>query len=491
MRTSTARGLAVLAALVPAYTRAAEMTDVADAFDTAHDNPIDFRFEPNFRSETSSGVISRENICTPAGCTQTVFNRELDFERTSTILDTTLKLGVGMNFELHGRLPVVFGDQVNLKFAKDVDGENSRVDPSLERIRDDLNPNTDLDGNGRPDSPDYFSTYTFFDVEKQGDGVKRSGTGDPTIGFAWSPLESTEAEPWGTLLFGFDYTLPMADTRTADNDAVGRGVHNFAFLLAASRPVAALEPFFTFQFDLPIPATDSPYRDLSSDQSLVGPGPKFETTLGSEVTMFKDAASNQSYTLGLGMRYGYQFAGRDWTPLSDAFANSGCNGLTPLQAGMVSAEDSSRGPDGNAYNPPPSTDQDFIPLARCAWVLQAPGNALNLDNYAAAKSDTKFAYDGLSDVEGFGIVGGNIALNLQFSKWAELRIKSDVTYETSHFLTNANSGKSSGADDSVELDPTAGERNPFYNTAMDAQGSRFRSDGALRVSWGATFAILL
>lgn len=482
MRTSTARGLAVLAALVPAYTQAAEMTDVADAFDTAHDNPIDFRFEPNFRSETSSGVISRENICTPAGCTQTVFNRELDFERTSTILDTTLKLGVGMNFELHGRLPVVFGDQVNLKFAKDVDGENSRVDPSDRRVA------ADLAGGGGDPNQNFFGSYQFFDVETQGDGEKRSGTGDPTIGFAWSPLESTEQEPWGTLLFGFDYTLPMADTRTADNDAVGRGVHNFAFLLAASRPIAALEPFFTFQFDLPIPATDSPYRDLSSDQSLVGPGPKFETTLGSEVTMFKDAASNQSYTLGLGMRYGYQFAGRDWTPLSDAFANSGCNGLTPLEAGMLTDAAGTGGPDGNAYNPAPTVDPK---LARCAWVLQAPGNALNLDNYAAAKSDTKFAYDGLSDVEGFGTVGGNIALNLQFSKWAELRIKSDVTYETSHFLTNANSGKSSGADDSVELDPTAGERNPFYNTAMDAQGSRFRSDGALRVSWGATFAILL
>lgn len=473
MRTSTACGLVVLASLVPTLAHAAEMTDVADAFDTAHNNPIDFRFEPSFRSESSSGVISRENVCTPDGCAATVFNRELDFARSTSILDTTLKLGVGMNFELHGRLPVVFGDRTNLKFAKDVNGENSRVDPSDTNIAADL-----ADG-------DFFSSYQFFDVETQGDGIKRSGTGDPTLGFAWSPLESTEEEPWGTLVFGFDYTLPMAEIRTADNDAVGRGVHNFAFSLASSRPVGAIEPFFTFQFDLPLPATDSPYRDISSDQSLVGPGPKFETTLGTEVTMFKDAASKQSYTLGLGMRYGYQFAGRDWTPLSDAFAK-GCDDLSPLQAGMVTA--GSGGPDGNAYNPAASVGAD---LARCGWVLQAPGNAVGLDNPAAATSDTRFAYDGLSDVEGFGLVGGNIALNLQFSEWAELRIKSDVVYETSHFLTNANSGKSSGDDDSVELDPAKGERNPFYNTAIDAQGSRFRSDGVLRVNWAATFAILL
>ena len=473
MRTSTACGLVVLASLVPTLAHAAEMTDVADAFDTAHNNPIDFRFEPSFRSESSSGVISRENVCTPDGCAATVFNRELDFARSTSILDTTLKLGVGMNFELHGRLPVVFGDRTNLKFAKDVNGENSRVDPSDTNIAADL-----ADG-------DFFSSYQFFDVETQGDGIKRSGTGDPTLGFAWSPLESTEEEPWGTLVFGFDYTLPMAEIRTADNDAVGRGVHNFAFSLASSRPVGAIEPFFTFQFDLPLPATDSPYRDLSSDQSLVGPGPKFETTLGTEVTMFKDAASKQSYTLGLGMRYGYQFAGRDWTPLSDAFAN-GCEEISPLEAGMVTA--GSGGPDGNAYNP----IADTLPRdASCGWVIQAPGNAVGLDNPAAATSETKFAYDGLSDVEGFGLVGGNIALNLQFSEWAELRIKSDVVYETSHFLTNANSGKSSGDDDSVELDPAKGERNPFYNTAIDAQGSRFRSDGVLRINWAATFAILL
>jgi hypothetical protein len=402
-----------------------------------------------------------------------------------SVLDTTLKLGVGMNFELHGRLPVVFGDRTNLKFANDVNGENSRVDPSDTRIAADLNPASDPDGDDKPDSPDYFSSYQFFDVETEGDGIKRSGTGDPTIGFAWSPLESTEEEPWGTLVFGFDYTLPMAEIRTAANDAVGRGVHNFAFLLASSRPVGAIEPFFTFQFDLPLPATNSPYRDISSDQSLVGPGPKFETTLGTEVTMFKDAASKQSYTLGLGMRYGYQFAGRDWTPLSDAFAN-GCEEISPLAAGMVTT--GRGGPDGNAYNP----EADTLPRdASCGWVVQAPGNAVGLDNPAAATGDTKFAYDGLSDVEGFGLVGGNVALNLQFSEWAELRIKSDVVYETSHFLTNANSGKSSGDDDSVELDPVKGERNPFYNTAIDAQGSRFRSDGVLRVNWAATFAILL
>ena len=474
MRTSTACGLVVLASLVPTLAHAAEMTDVADAFDTAHNNPIDFRFEPSFRSESSSGVISRENVCQTPECAATVFNRELEFARSMSILDTTLKLGVGMNFELHGRLPVVFGDRTNLKFANDVNGSNSRVDPSDDKVSADL-----ADG-------DFFSSYQFFDVETQGDGIKRSGTGDPTIGFAWSPLESTEEEPWGTLVFGFDYTLPMAEIRTADNDAVGRGVHNFAFLLASSRPVGAIEPFFTFQFDLPLPATNSPYRDISSDQSLVGPGPKFETTLGTEVTMFKDAASKQSYTLGLGMRYGYQFAGRDWTPLSDAFANSGCNDLTPLEAGMVTT--GTGGPDGNAYNPAANVSPD---LARCGWVVQAPGNAVGLDNPAAATSDTKFAYDGLSDVEGFGLVGGNIALNLQFSEWAELRIKSDVVYETSHFLTNANSGKSSEADGTVELDPAKGERNPFYNTAIDAQGSRFRSDGVLRINWAATFAILL
>jgi hypothetical protein len=467
--------LVVLASLVPTLAHAAEMTDVADAFDTAHNNPIDFRFEPSFRSESSSGVISRENVCTPKeSCAATVFNRELEFARSMSILDTTLKLGVGMNFELHGRLPVVFADQTNLKFANDVNGSNSRVDPSDDKVSADL-----ADG-------DFFSSYQFFDVETQGDGIKRSGTGDPTLGFAWSPLESTEEEPWGTLVFGFDYTLPMAEIRTADNDAVGRGVHNFAFLLASSRPVGAIEPFFTFQFDLPLPATNSPYRDISSDQSLVGPGPKFETTLGTEVTMFKDAASKQSYTLGLGMRYGYQFAGRDWTPLSDAFANSGCNDLTPLEAGMVTT--GGGGPDGNAYNPVSGTSPD---LARCGWVVQAPGNAVGLDNPAAATNETKFAYDGLSDVEGFGLVGGNIALNLQFSEWAELRIKSDVVYETSHFLTNANSGKSSEADGTVELDPAKGERNPFYNTAIDAQGSRFRSDGVLRINWAATFAILL
>jgi hypothetical protein len=160
--------LVVLASLVPTLAHAAEMTDVADAFDTAHNNPIDFRFEPSFRSESSSGVISRENVCTPkGGCSQTVFNRELEFARSMSILDTTLKLGVGMNFELHGRLPVVFGDRTNLKFAKDVNGENSRVDPSDEKV------SADLAGGENDPNQNFFGSYRFFDVETEGDGIKR------------------------------------------------------------------------------------------------------------------------------------------------------------------------------------------------------------------------------------------------------------------------------------------------------------------------------
>jgi hypothetical protein len=143
------------------------MTDVADAFDTAHNNPIDFRFEPSFRSESSSGVISRENVCTPKeSCAATVFNRELEFARSMSILDTTLKLGVGMNFELHGRLPVVFGDRTNLKFAKDVNGENSRVDPSDTRITADL-------AGGEPPGPS-LPRGGRRDCRRVGDGAHRT-----------------------------------------------------------------------------------------------------------------------------------------------------------------------------------------------------------------------------------------------------------------------------------------------------------------------------
>jgi hypothetical protein len=408
-----------------------------------------------------------------------VFNRELEYERSRSYLDTTFKIGLQRNFELHASLPLVFSDRTDLKFAEGVTQENSTIDPSDQRI------DADLRSTGTV-NPGFFGTYRFFDISSEGAGVDRSGFGDVTLGLAWSPLESTPEEPFGTLVLGFDYTLPSAQIRSRTNDAVGRGVHNLRFTLAASRPIEFAEPYFAFTFDVPIAANRSLFQDSGSNQRLTAPGAEFKTRLGSEITMFRDAASNQSYTLAGGFEYGYRFEGRDYTPLSDAFSRSSCNGLTPAEAGYRDQYGVATAPNGNAYNPPSGTSREF---ASCGWVVQAPANAT--DGTGLSAPDTRYVFDGISDVEGFGTIGGHVQLNLQFSRYFELRVNSVVEWDSPHYLTNADAGDDKDGDDSVDLQPDGGERNPTFNLAYDAQGRRFRTDGTVRVTWGVTAALLL
>lgn len=480
-------GVALLCGpLVPATAFAGERTDVVDAFDA--DDPFDFHLEPAFRQHVERGVIVREapGVIERSGCPEgstdpscneaaTVFERELDYRRVTSMIDIEMQFGLHRNLEFHAALPIVVSDRRRLEYASGVNADNSSFFPSLDRVAADLDPTRD-DPFG-----DAFGTYRYFDVPD--DGVKRSGVGDLRVGLSWAPFDHTRQSHASTLMLRLDYLAPTGTPARGENRAVGRGVHELQFELAASRAFRNyVEPYFALVFALPVPAARGLFSEPNDNSINRAPGARFDSSAGTEIIMFTDARTGQHYTIALGVDVGYTLQGRDYSPLFDALAGSSCNGQT---AGAAGFED---GTDGNAYRPPADLDPEE---AACAWVVQQPGNVEN--DGLANRGRWSYAHDGITDVEGHGRVGGHFGLHLQFSEYVGFHIETKVLWNAPHFLTFSDAGRDANGNGTVDLDPdTEGddplERNPNYNLTYDAVGRRVRIENNVDILWGARFA---
>jgi hypothetical protein len=468
--------------LLPAAAAAAELTEVVDAFDDDFDQPYGFHIEPSFRQVQERGVITREAPCgagTEPACDfdTTGLVRELDYRRVTNILDFDFQIGLYKDFEFHVRLPVVLSDQRNLTFADGVTQANSRIFPDLARVEADLS-------RAAASESVFFDSYRLFDVPN--DGPRRSGLGDMTFGFSWSPFNDRRADHVSNLTLSFDYVGPTGTPQRANNTGVGRGVHELQFAVATSRYFedAHMEPYFGMRFAAPLAASNGLFIG-NSNSTTTAPGPRFSFTTGTEIMMYEDTAAGAHYTADLGMDFGFQFEGRDYSPLFDALAGSSCNGTTPAAAGFGAL------PDGNVYNPtaplPRAAD------AACAWVVQQPGNA-QFGPGGTLAVNTPYAHNGITDIESFASVGGHVGLNLQPNRYVRFRMGFGMLYQSPHFLTVADAGRDADNTGVVDLNPQGTqdgivERNPNYNLALDTLGRRLRLENSVILQWtiGAAF----
>lgn len=504
--TSTCLAALLIASAAPAS--AAEFTDLADAADDFDDliestfDPFDFSIEPTLRFDEGSATITREAACVPdesdlvgeasndfrgtprlevnrRRCTEptTVFNRELDYEESTTTLDVALRAGIYKDLELRLNIPYVLSDSRSVGFAEGVGPENSTVDPAQEcpagqsycvqgqaqRVFSDAGGRQ-----GAIERLDFFSTYRFFEV---GDGQEytRSGFADPSIGLHWAPFNDERDDTKATLLLGIDYTMPIAPIKARGNDNVGRGLHELHFKLASSKRFDWIEPYFGLEYFLPLAASDSlikEYDKTNEGQIFTSAPQKGQITVGTEFIPHEDPTTGARYAIDLRFTFGYTSEGRDYTPLFDFMTGSDCNGLTLEEIlPTYSAE-------GELTN---------IGRVECAWIARQPSNSDTEPAYDLAMlpegDDTAFFSDGIQTVESYGTYSGLIGFYIQPVKYFQLKAQAALTHQQEHFLTNARTGRDKDdANDTVDLEgeQAAIERNPAYNPSLDSVSNRFR-----------------
>ncbi|MFU8804206.1 MAG: hypothetical protein ACNA8W_10385, partial [Bradymonadaceae bacterium] len=454
----------------PFDAQAAEFTDLLDAADDFDDNDestykaFDFHIEPSFRFEYSTATITREAPCVPhdhrsldeplvAGnqrlvrargrCNEPtiVYNKEALYERSDSIVDLTLRAGLYKDLEFRLTVPYVLSSVRGMKYADDVDEANSSIDPSAARVRNDAQSVFDpADGPQTTfNKLDHFNTYRYAELSNEFKNYERSGFADPSIGIHWAPFNDHRDDTKATLLFGMDYVMPIAEIMEADNDAVGGGVHELQWKIAASKRYGEwIEPYFGLQYFLPIPASNSPLGEADPGSGNIGqvftmPPQRGLITLGTEFIPYQDPTVGSRYAIDLRFTFGYTSEGRDYTPLFDHFSaeDNPCDGKSLDQ--VLPQFDGA----GNLTNP-----EDVA----CAWIVRQPSNAAHDPTYDLAQNlgdDQTYHFNGITTVESYGTFGGQLGFYLQPSRHFQFRAVGGLTHKQEHFLTNARTGKNS------------------------------------------------
>lgn len=522
------RRLAALAAvgcaLAPSAAQAADITDVLDAFDEhiiegkVVPDYFDFSIEPTFVQTIRRAKITREANCiagTSDRCPDEstfIINKELRYERVINQMDLDFRIGLFRDLEFSVRLPIIFGDTRQVKFARNADAAcefdtnpdnpkcvnetNSTVDPSDARIQ------ADIDDGGD------FDTYRFFNLPGEQDwleGPTRSGLGDVAFRLAWAPFnEERYVDPvndvWGrehgrsALMLAFEYTAPTADIarNIPDNEAVGRGLHGLRFDIAGSRRYAFVDPYIGLSGGIYVPADDTLFKDYGQGQDRVEPGPWGELKLGIEFIPWENITEQfqQQFKIDLRGTFGYVGEGREISPLFDALGDSPCQGMTLDQIG----------PDG--ANP------------ECGWIGQRWANA-GFENIGAmdpftGNETTPLFNDGTMSYEGYGYFGAKLGFEVTPIQYVSVRTDLSMFVEQEHFMTFAKAGKDLRGRAPIDPNnPDAGtqpsdqfpkdgtvsfddikERNPVYNPVYDSVGSRFRLEEITDFSWSIGLAFM-
>lgn len=521
---------------------AADITDVIDAMDkdvfqgVEVDDPYDFNVDVTFNQTIERAKITREWNCRAAGSTRcadgdsVLFNKELRYERTRSQLDLDFEAAIYKDLSLHVKVPIVFSDQRQLKYARNggdacrfelndedpkcVDDSNSTVDPSDARVTAAQNDMSDSNP---------FNTYRYFDLaydpnspDEWTPGPDRGGLGDITFGLNWAILNDTRyvqgEDPWGynhgraTLLIGMDYTAPTGEVARGDNEGVGEGVHWLSWRIATSRRWKYVEPYMQFKFNLGIPASDTLFKDFEGGQERIGPGPRGGITVGMEIIPWENMTPEYQQFFRIDVRGHYDFIGegREYGPLFDHLAGTYCN-----DAGNNTV--AATRPD--ASNPNPN--------AACGWMTEKWANA-GLDDIAkAAVTENEydpnhpFGEDGITSYEAYGRFGAGLRFVIQPIQYVQIQLYANMDVAQEHFITFGKAGKdqrgraddpSDSCDPAVELgcatipsfnaapDGTVSfddvtERNPVYNPTYDAVGRRFRAEEFTIFDWGASLIL--
>ena len=485
---------------------AADLTDVVDAAD--EDDPFDLHIEPRFKQTIKRAKITREAPCSPntnenvltqdpivdrnsrlryprlvgaERCAEpdVVFNKELRGWREIDQLDLLVQIGLYKDVELHLELPFIFRDVRGVHFAGNggdrteaiVDSENSSVDPSNQRIIDDIQ----LNGAD-------FTTFRLFNANSGNEGTARSGFGDMKIGLAWNPFNQERDDTKATLKLQFDYLIPSGTVAKPGNNGVGKGIHELQWGISASKRFKYMDPYFGVSYTLPIAGNDSLFQSFGDGQTLTDPGQRAEVTFGSEFIPYNDTKKGSFFKINLGAKFGFTAEGRDYSLLSDALSGSICNGLTPQEIDAAIA---------NVQNN--ITDAETVQTAACKWITDQPANALQttpkFDLDSDANLNTPFGHDGITDYEGFATFGAHIGFYLQASKYVQIKADLSLEHEQEHFITTARTGKDSGDDNETVRFDDPNERNPTYNPSLDGVGNRFRVEETTIFTWSAALAL--
>lgn len=439
--------LGIVCALgVATSARAAEPTNVADAFDSYNrggvyiSNDWDFNFRVWFNHETAQGTITRDPVARPAsgvstGCTSASARScapldEIAWNMHTYWLKLEAEFGLYRDFSLTVGTAYAISRKFQYQFADGVGPDTSSVD---------------------------FGGGEYFDLQGNGTTSKQTGWRglDFTLRYAILNEDRDDTQPSWVVGLGLSTPWlsktynPGSDAATDANPAgVGDGVYRLMLSTAFSKRLlhfngigfspendryGYIDPYFTMSYMLPIPGPSAlPDLKNASDDNPFGHAPShiFETRAGLEVVPWTDTRALRRVAILLGGVGRFYTAGRNYSI------------LTP---------------------------------------------ALRETTYTQEYFD----------------VGGQTAILVQIAAFVHVSFGVSFMYTTAHYLTTEPYGRDTNGDGAI-ISGTGDQLNPYYcgNTSgdrcsrsssnanpYDQAGTRFRDPGHLTTDWYGSVAL--
>ncbi len=456
-------GALAASALAPSQARAAEWTDVIDAADG--DDPFDITAEVFYRRHLRRAKITREYNCDRLTMTddqstcgnapeggQVVNVKELRYQRWTHEMVPRVHVGLWKDLELLIEMPVVIQDEQELRYA----GNGGDTSPGSTVI-------TSGNSSIAPErGQQLFSIPVALPL--------RSGFGDMLFKLRFAPVSNERDTSRGEWVIEAGYRAPTGTPMKFGNQGVGRGIHELELGTSFSRRYRYIEPYSSFLVNLPFASSvKSPFQQYSGSQEYVTPGLRARFDFGAELIPYYNERTGMKFFISLGLGAAYQAEGRDYSELFDALAIGG-NACKTDPNNITGNRDSKNNcafynPEARVGNPSP----------------QAPA-----------------AFDGVTTVEQFVTVRGNIGFGFYLSKNVKLGANAALAHETEHNLTNAEIGRdiySQTPEQVGVLTPAktpeeASEHNPTFAPSIDTIGRRIRVEESTVFSASFTLAVM-
>lgn len=461
MRRPVARWLCVALLAAPALAPAAEITDVATAFEA--DNPFDFRLRFGYEYTTKTAAIKREHEGA-AGQDKINIFKDLVSSQQRHALKLRAEFSLYTDLMVSIDLPVILSDSRSVSYdtrkgseciykgaeANCVNGDNSMTTNSVttEDHSDTdpshyILPNSGFDAQNKGNGFDAGSNLVFRGPKRGGDGASAFDTLNFALTYAILSQRRDATKPTWTLsaeyrlsvgnVMKFDRTRPEANTGVAD------GLDHFMVKTAMSRRFKWIDPYIQFWFDYPFARRD--------DTLFVNLGPKAKnqipqiaggTIFGLELIALDRPAEQYKIAFDLAGRIQGKFDGRGYSEAWEIFASS--------------------------------------PALECSPMWNPACDPAQTTNVYQGK-----AYSGLTTIENYATIGAHIGLNMQVSKWVRFRAYFDYQRDQAHFITVDDVGRPDADGQRVSK---ASEYNPAFRPVINEIGRRYRADDIDTFSFG-------
>ncbi len=423
------------AAAVPQPAWAADVTDVASAFDEG--NPFDFRFRVRYDHTEKRAQIKRELEGLSPTQSAIAVLRDLAYTQTQDSLSLRAEVGLFQDLMFHAELPIILGEQESYYFDQSA-GSACRFAPDpMPNCVNAANSTTVRDGIA--EAP-MMGTLLF-------QGAKRGASGGSGLdafdtfnfGLTWAPVSQRRDDTKPTWILAIEPQISIGNIMAYDrarpnaNHAVSEGIHRLYARTAISHRWRWIEPYMSFWYMYPIARGDSLFKDYGPSQSLKNPQQEGGTTFGAELVPFERPKDGHKIFVDVRGLLDGHFAGKGYSEAWELFASA-----PPLACDLAQA----------AYNP-------------------ACNPSLTTNSYQGQP------FTGITTIDNYASLGVDIALGVQVGQHARFRTAFAYLHDEAHFITGEDIGVPSTASGRV-MSPN--EFNPAYRATIDQVGRRYKVD---------------